>query len=107
MLQEETLRWSERERKAQAEKLAELEHDLQAATSERRATQVCRGARFLLWPSRRACLGGGILPSFSPPSEQRAELEITAASIQLPPLSPRRASPSRLSLLNSKLKNQR
>lgn len=40
MLQEETLRWSERERKAQAEKLVVLEHDLQAASSERRATQV-------------------------------------------------------------------
>lgn len=63
MLQEETLRWSERERKAQAEKLAELEHDLQAATSERRATQVCGGGRFLRPSPHRLSKRWRLLPS--------------------------------------------
>lgn len=49
LLQEETLHRSERERKALAEKVAGLERGLQAAESERRATQVGGCAVGLPW----------------------------------------------------------
>lgn len=70
-LQEETLRWSEQERKAQADKRTTLEHDLQAAESERRATQV--GVRDGAFLQRSFCpaaplgrgWGSGLLPAES------------------------------------------